>query len=286
MPSRAEQACPLRRRPRAGRTASARSSSTPTASTSGSGTTRRTTRLGSSTASTRRTACSTCVFQRAHEQPLASLSTEPGIVDRMYQLEGDQARHRALHREAPQGADRPGHRHRQDPRGHRARRPARCAPAGPSGSSSCATGGSSASRPSDAFKEFTPRTRRVIVRDSTAKDREHADLPRHLPGDDEDLRDLRRRLLRPDHRRRVAPQHLQRLRRLFQLLRRLQVGLTATPVEIRRAQHLQPLRLRGQRPDLQLPLRGGDRSEPLSRPVRGLHPHDASSSARASAVQR
>ena len=55
-------------------------------------------------------------------------------------------------------------------------------------------------------------------------------LPGHLSGHDEVLRDLRRGLLRPDHRRRIAPQHLQPLPRPVRLFRRLQIGLTATPV--------------------------------------------------------
>ena len=169
-------------------------------------------------------------YQRANREPLTKTAPEPGHRRAHVPARGDQAGGRAVRRQAPQGADRPGDRHRQDPRRRLALRPA-------------AAGEVGQAHPVPLRPQGTPQAGPQRLQGIPARRAPHlrhvghvegpgqAHLPRHLPGDDGVLRDVRRRLLRPHHRRRVAPQHLQPLPRTVRLLRRLQVGLTATPVE-------------------------------------------------------
>ena len=172
----------------------------------------RASRPARSTASTPRTASSTCIHQRANKKALATVEPEPRHRRPHVPARGGQAGRRAVREQLPQGADRPGDGHRQDPRRRLALRRAHARRLGEADPVPL--------RPPGTPQAGRPRLQGVHARRAARHRRQQhvqrprqAHLPRHLPGDDEVLRGLRRRFLRPDHRRRVAPQHLQPLPR-------------------------------------------------------------------------
>ena len=109
----------------------------------------------------------------------------------------------------------------------------------------------------NAFKEFLPGEPRTFVTSATSKDRDKRIYLATYPAMMECFETLRRRLLRPDHRRRVAPQHLQPLPRPVRLLRLPPGRPHRHAGRVHRPQHLQALRLRGSGPHRLLQLRGG-----------------------------
>ena len=183
-------------------------------------------------------------FQQANRESLTKTQPDPrhrrpDVPDR-----GDQAGRRAVRRQAPQGSDRPGDRHRQDP----CRRLALRAPA------ACRWAKrilflcdrrELRKQAHNVFKEFLPGEPRTYVTSATSKDRDKRIYLATYPAMMECFETLRRGLLRPDHRRRVAPQHLQPLPRPVRLLRLPPGRADRHAGRVHRPQHLQALRLRG-----------------------------------------
>ena len=97
----------------------------------------------------------------------------------------------------------------------------------------------------NVFKEFLPGEPRTYVTSATSKDRDKRIYLATYPAMMECFETLRRGLLRPDHRRRVAPQHLQPLPRPVRLLRLPPGRADRHAGRVHRPQHLQDLRLRG-----------------------------------------
>lgn len=150
------------------------------------------------------------VFQRSHAQPLASLSPDPGTVDRLYQTNAIKSvterfagkRRKALLVQATG--------HRQDSCGHRARRPHDARQLGQAGALSLRP-----ARTPEAGPRRVPRPYPAHARDRPRQHVKGAPPPGlscHVPCDDADLPQLRSRLLRSDRRRREPPLDLQRLR--------------------------------------------------------------------------
>ena len=119
-----------------------------------------------------RTASNTCATSGPTASRRAKIAPSPASSTGMYQLE---AIKRVVERFADkkrQALDRPGHRHRQDPRGRLALRRSCCARSGPSASSSCATAGSSASRPTTSSRSSCRASPASIVKPATSNDRD------------------------------------------------------------------------------------------------------------------
>ncbi len=186
------------------RRACARSSSSPTAYDISSGTTRRATRPRKVYGFYSKDSLEYLVSP-AHEQEGARQGG-PNLAHRRPHVpaRGGQAGGRAVREQVPQGAARPGHGDRQDPRRRLALRHAHAGRMGQAHPLPL--------RPPRAPQAGRPRLQGVPARRAPRRRRQRdvegsrqAHLPRHLPGDDEVLRDFDVGFFDLDHRRRVAP---------------------------------------------------------------------------------
>ena len=149
----------------------------------------------------------------------------------MYQLEAIKRVVERFTDQASQGPDRPGHRHRQDPRRRLALRRPAAAPGGPSASCSSATAGSSASRPTTSSRSTcraspAPTSRRPRRRTGTSGSTSPP-IPAMMEcfeTFDVGFFDL---IIADESHRSIY----NRYRDLFAYFDCLQVGLTATPVD-------------------------------------------------------
>ena len=122
----------------------------------------------------------------------------------------------------------------------------------------------------NVFKEFLPGEPRVVVTAATRSDRDkriylatYPAMMKCFENFDVGFFDL---IIADESHRSIY----NRYRELFEYFDALQVGLTATPVQLRRAQHLRAVRAARTRSDLALQLRGrGQLEAGLPRPVRG-----------------